>query len=359
MIFSNLFLATLILMCPVRALAGGEKTAAPQSRTSAADWLRHPHEHKYYTESWTAIMEGDKGHIVFLTILYTNIGVVSGSAAVQVSVAAPGKSSKHYVYEYSTDEYGEDPKTGRIGVGSTWMALRGRTLTIHVKEADVKMDLVVKSWTDGLKLGDGKVPLDGEGRRWVQTFFHVPRGDVSGDLMLGKEEVKLRGSAYVDHWVQNVLGSDYSTRWWTGRVFHPDYTLFFMTIKTSEDFGGKLIHRLILCQRGKVLLFADDLELEAYEKREDPKGHSYDTRYKVQFSRGKQYGTAVLRGGKLFDREAILEQMNAAQRQIVRLIAGNPVTYRMRGKAKVRLVMDGEETKLEGGAIMESIVLED
>jgi len=346
-----LIVATFLL--PLAGMASGS------GRTVAKDWLRHPHDHRYYTEAWTAVLEGDQGHIVFVNILYSNIGVVSGSAAVRVSVSGPGKSSKHYVYEYSTDEYGEDPKIGRIGVGSTWMALQGRTLTIHVKEADVQMDLVVKNWTDGVKWGDGTVLSDAEGEKWAKAFFHIPRGDVSGDLTVGKQKVVFKGAGYVDHWVQNVLGSDYSTRWWIGRVFHSEYSLFFMTVQTSEDFGGKMAHRMVLCKRGELLLAADDYTLKADKKREDPEGHKYDTRYKVRFGRGKIHGTAVLRGGKLFDREAILDQMNAAQRQIVRLIAGNPVTYRLRGKADVKVLSDGVETKFQGPALLESVVLED
>lgn len=352
MSFLPSLLATLVFLLSTSTTAGAEKT-------SAEDWLRHPHDHKYYTEAWTAVLEGEDGHIAFVNILYSNIGVVSGSAAVRVSVARPGESSKHFVHEYSTDEYGEDPKTGRIGVSSSWMALQGRTLTIHIKEADVKMDLVVKSWTDGVKWGDGTVLSAASGDRFAKAFFHVIRGDVEGDLTLGEEEVKFKGAAYVDHWVQNVLGTDYSSRWWIGRAFGSEYSLFFMTVRTREGFGDGMFHRLVLCKRGEVLVSADKYKLKADKKRTDPAGHEYDTRYKVQFGRGKRHGTAVFSGKKLFDREAILDQMNAAQRQIVRLIAGNPVTYRLRGKATVKVMLDGTETEFKSSALLESVVLED
>jgi hypothetical protein len=53
----------------------------------------------------------------------------------------------------------------------------------------------------------------------------------------------------------------------------------------------------------------------------------------------------------------ILDQFNAAQKQIVKMVTGNPVIYRLEGQADLTLTVDGEVKNLQGPALMESIVL--
>jgi len=49
--------------------------------------------------------------------------------------------------------------------------------------------------------------------------------------------------------------------------------------------------------------------------------------------------------------------MNAAQQQVVRIFAGNPVVYRLEAEADIEIDLGTEKKKLTGPAFIESVVL--
>ena len=328
--------------------------------TTATDWLRHPQKGKYYSESWTLAARSKKGHIMYLQFLYSNIGVFTGTVAVNLSFRHPGKEAQHYVFEYSQKEWGEDRKTGRIGVGPNWMALKGKIAELRVKEEKVKMSLRIKSGPEGVKLHDGKYFLgEGDNAGWVQVFNHIPRGIIRGEVEIDGEKFAFNGDGFVDHWVQMVLGTDYCHRMWTVRFFHKDYTVAFLLQVPQKRVGGERIVQALVADRNKVISFGEKLTLEGTTTASDPKGHKYDTGYRITYGdkAGKVRLTGLFKKGKLWDRDAILDSLNKAQKQVVKWIAGNPVVYRLEGQAELTLKVDGKEVELTGPALMESIVL--
>jgi len=335
------------------------KGPALNSATSR-DWLRHPHSDRYYTESWTLVARSDDGHILYLSFLYSNIGLVSGSTAVHISFTRPGKQATHHTFEYTQGEYGEDAGIGRIGVGQSWMALKDGKAVVRVKEKKVKMGFELKAWNEGVKLHSGRFFVDDDKKKWVEIYFHVPRADISGEVEIDGRKTRFTGAAYIDHWVQNVLGTDLYRQLWTLRFFHRDHTVAFLVQKTRRKLGGRNVVHLLVGDRRRVLLLSESMSLKGDRKRTDPKGHEYDTRYRVKHEPGKEgvglEGTVT--GTRLHERDSILDKLNAAQRQIVRLFAGNPVAYRLEADVELNLTLrDAPPLKLTGPGIIESIVL--
>jgi hypothetical protein len=357
-------LALALVLIPSFALAAApealvvDRSTPAMSRTTAADWMRHPHDDKYYTENWTACMRSKDGNVAFVQILYSNIGVLSGSAAVHVAFTPAGSTASHHVFEHSLSEYGQDEGSGRVGVGASWMGLKGDSLTIRIKEKDVEMTLDATTWYPGYKLHDGVIRFGKDSDKFVQTFFAVPRATMTGTAVVSGKKYVMDGDVYVDHFVQNVIGTDYATHWWTNRFFHPDYTVFFIVFRTTKDYGNKRVVRFFVGDRKSALHFGDSLTLATSAAWSDPKGHKHDSKYSFSWSGKKLQVKGELSGKRMFDRDAILDQMNAAQRQVVKIFAGNPVIYRIDGEADIGLSISGSpEVRLQGSAVMESIVL--
>jgi hypothetical protein len=355
-------LAAWLLFCAVPAAAQVklEKSGARHQKTTARDWLRHPTDGNYYTESWTVAARSKAGHIMYLNFLYSNIGVFAGSAAVNLSFRFPGREGKHYVFERTQGEWAQDDKIGRIGVGSNWMAFDGKTVEVRVKEKTVQMKLRLDAWTDGARLHGGKYGIAAGGKKHqVQVFNHVPRATVSGEVTVDGESFRFEGDAFIDHWVQTLLATDYCHRMWTVRFFHEDYTVSLLVQKPQKKIGGASIVQAMVTDRKGVVSFGAPLTLEGKDRKKDPKGHSYDTTYVVDYGgKGdKVRVTGTFKAGKLWDRDAVLDQLNAAQKQVVKWVAGNPVVYRLEGEADLTLTIDGTEKKLTGPVLMESIVL--
>jgi hypothetical protein len=349
----GLALLTLLTALPSTAGAGGLRA------TKEADWYRHPSDAKYYTESWTTLVYTADGHFLNINFVYSNIGVVSGNTSVNVAVTKPGAASAtHIRRNHGTGDYAENRGTARIVIGKNSMTLRGRELHLIVKEEGIDLELTVTAWTDGVVWGDGKVYVDDAKKEWMQTFFHIPRGDARGTATVGGQTFSLEGAAYMDHSLQNVLATDFSARWWTLRLFGAEDSLAFITFRTTKERGGKLFGRGLWVRRDGVVAVAPKVRVTPGGPTKDPKGHTYDTRYRFAFSGagGAVEGTVASAG--LLDREAFMEDLNWLERQVAEMVAGNPITYRMRGKPTVTLKPKGGAARtVDGPAVIESVVM--
>jgi hypothetical protein len=347
--------ALLVPVAAARPLV--EKNGPAVSPTTARDWLRHPAKDKYYTESWTAMLRSSQGHIVFVTFLYSNIGVVSGRSGVNVSMTAPGKQAEHFSFEYATDDYSEDAATGAIEVGPNQVVLKDGNVTLKVDEADFRLSLKAKAWMPGVKAWDGRLWLKDNKSAYMDCWYHVPRADFEAEMVVGGKRVMLKGDLSLDHLAQNLLNTDLTTRWWTTRFFAPDHTILLYSFRFNKDNGGERMTRVIVTDRTKVLALATDVDLTTDTPQKDPKGHHYDTRYQLKLATPDLTLDATLTGKRVHDREAVMERLNWAQRGIASMIAGNPIIYRQEGDGEATLTLaGGAPVTLKAPIAMESIV---
>ncbi len=328
--------------------------------TTPRDWLRHPQRERYYTESWTTILRSTKGDTLFVTFVYSNIGVISGNTAVNIVHIPAGRPSRHFRYTYATRDYGENPATGRIVIGPNSKVLRGRDLQLRLRESDFELDAEIKGAVDGVKFHDGRLYLDERREHWMQTFFHIPRGSFGARLVVNGESAKWSGDAYSDHAVQNKLSTDFSERWWTMRLFTPEHSLSFIAFRTPEKAGGELAMRMLLTGKDELLAASDQMSLEVGGEIADPKGHRYETRYRLSYEDPKVRFKGTVERRRKLDREAFMENLGRMERLVAEMVAGNPIVYRMEAAAEIELTLaGGATTTLEGDAIIETIVMGD
>lgn len=352
--------ATLALAVPAaQAKVAVDREGPAMQRTTMDDLMRHPADGRYYTESWTTILRSDEGHVLYINLMYSNIGVVSGRAAVDVSLTEPGKQGKHFGWESDQADFKQDPEAGRIRIGPDSLTLKDGQLRIVVDHADLRLDVRMKAWMPGVKYHDGIIWLTDDRSEFVQAFFHVPRGDFTAEGSMGGKRFTMKGAGYMDHMVNNRLSSEWSSRWWTTRFFAPDHTVAFWGFKMRGKYGGQTIMRSLVTDRTRVLTLNDRLKLQGGEPAKDPKikGRKYDTKYRLSLDRKglKMEGELVSR--RVHDRNAVVERLPWAQRNIAKMFAGNPVIYRMEGDANLVLTVgDQEPVTLTGTALMESIV---
>jgi hypothetical protein len=325
------------------------------------DFHRHPQKDKYYTESWTIILQADDGHIMYVNFMYTNIGVTSGRAAVEASISPPGQEVRYFGWESDTKDFKEEPGTGRIRIGPDSMNFDGRNLNIRIDHSDLRADLRLKGWMPGVRFHDGTIWLTEDRSEWVKAYFHIPRGDFEGEVVYGGKRFVMKGAGYFDHMVNNRLSGDYSTRWWTTRYFAPDHTVAFWAFEADKKHGGGIVARALVTDRTRVRTMTGSLAIKSENLVRDPqtKNHRYPTRFVVSLKRPGLGLAGTFTSRRVHDRNAVLERLPAVQRTIARMFAGNPVIYRMEGDADLSLVLDGgEPIPLDGKALMEAIVME-
>lgn len=358
--------AALTLACVLLAPAAAGAQVRVDSKgpalnpITARDWLRHPHRDRYYQESWTAILGAADGHVVYVSFLYTNLGVVKGSTAVNVSLTRPGQMATAHRFDHKVGDYSEDAASGRIAVGPNSMTLRGKQIHIQMNEPGFSLDLKGEGWMTGAKLHSGRVYIGEGNKRWVETYVHLPRASFEGTLTVDGKRLELSADGYVDHMVQNVLPTDYSSRWWTLRLFAPQHTVAFLVYQTPKDLGSARSVVLLATDRKRLVAFDGAMELEELSTRPGPKGvHRYADR--IRFA-GEGKGWALegtLASQRLHDRDAVLERLSWVERKVAGLVAGGkPVIYRWLATPDVSLTVGGgAPVKIGGVALVENLVL--
>lgn len=366
--------AVLLAAVPATAKVWVDRAGSATNATTKMDFLRHEDDAKYYTESWTSIWQTRQGAVLYINFMYTNIGVTEGRSAVSVNYTPPGGETKRLGWEYDVDEFQEDFDAGQIRIGPNTLTLQGRTARMHIAEKDCQLDATLTGWTGGVKFHDGRIWLNEKRTEYVQSWFHIPRGDLSGRATLAGQAVDLSGDGYLDHMAQNELSPSYSTHWWTTRYYAPDHTVAFWSFKLNRKRGGDVVTRLLVTDRRKVLFLTDQVTLKPGQTVRDPKaGHTYATKYEVAVQRGDVKLEGAFQGGPLHDRDAAVERLPWAQRNIAKMVAGNPVIFRMVGQADLSLTIGGKDAEtaaadptatavapvsLKGPALMEAIVNE-
>lgn len=338
-----------------------DRKGAAQQRCVPQDFLQHPDDSKYYTESWTTILHADDGRIIYINYMVTSIGVMEGRSAVSVSVSKPGGPFKHYGWDFDVDDF-KAVSDGTIRVGRNSLSLKGKKLKINITASDLRLSANLNGWTGGVKFYDGTLWTSDSRKTWIKSFFHVPAGDFSGEMAIGKERGNIKGIGYSDHMVNNHLSSDYSDRWWTTRYFTKDYVLAFVSFRTTKKEGAAIGMRALVVDRNKVIFLTDRLKINGLNKAKDNKaGHQYDTVFDISHQGKGVSLVGKITGQGIHDREAVVEDLPWAQRNIAKMFAGNPVIYRQTGKVDLTLTVDGAEPVhlTEGTALMEAIVIDE
>lgn len=99
------------------------------------------------------------------------------------------------------------------------------TYAIHVDSNNAEkigLDLTLKRLVPSFRAGTGQM-LSGE--KYFAWFNAVPRGQVTGNIIVGGKTVAVTGSGYHDHNWGNVPVSDLLDRWWWGRATVGDRTI--------------------------------------------------------------------------------------------------------------------------------------
>ena len=326
-----------------------------------ADWFPRDCGDKSYTENWMTMLRSDRGHVLYVNFLRTNIGVFQGSAGIGVSLTLPDqKQARHLAYEYKPTEFSSDKKTMTITIGPNSIRRKGGKIFLKVKEDGFELDLELTSWTKGVKFHDGKAFWGADKKNWIQVFIHAPRATVKGTMVLGGTKMPFVGDGYVDHLRQNVMGYKYASRWFVNRFFHKDWTLIFVGFLTPKKHGADMHQRVILTDRDEVLVHSLDLTVVPGQMVKDPKGHNYHKQFKFQYKGDGVEVVGTAAGKTVHDRNAMLERMNGAQAGVVKMVAGNPIVYRMRGLTEAKISLKGKEpVEIKGESYMESVVLKD
>ena len=324
-------LRTLPLLFALAWLAPPARAEAPASTLTplnGADYLQHYMDARMYQEAWTYVVQTKAGDVLYLNFIVTNIGVTSGASAFSFSLSpADGGPVVFRKFEKGQDEFKQVPGALTIHVGpwTSQFGLGTKPTTVRGREDDASVELTITPWVPGVKLGKGVWTY--KDKKWLH-MIQVPRGTTSGTLKVDGKTYDLAGDAYVDHAAQDFLSPEVTGVWNTMRLFAPDYTVLLLQFKVKPDFGGGMAKMLLVSDRKGFLATSTTYTHQGTATKGDPDGCTRATGVKV----GMKEGAVGLEGGfteaRLHERNAVLDKLGWAQRQVAKIVTDQVVIYR-------------------------------
>ena len=321
-------LVVLALLPLLASRAGAEAPGAPLTPLKRADYMQHYMDASMYQEAWTYIVQTRAGDVLYLNFIVTNIGVVSGASVFSFSLSPAGGGPVVFrKFEKDEEEFQQTPASLSIRVGpwSSSFGLGTKPTTLKGHEDDVSIDLSIKPWVPGVKLGRGKWTY--KDKTWLH-MIQVPRGSTTGTLKVGGKTYDLTGDAYVDHAVQDFLSPDVTTVWSTLRLFGPDHTVLILQFGLKPDYGGGTTKMLLVTDRSGFVAASTTFTAEGSSMKPDPDGCARARRMDFWMKEG----AVQLKGGfteaRLHERNAVLDKLGWAQRQVAKLVSDQVIIYR-------------------------------
>jgi hypothetical protein len=325
---------------------------------SNRDFFRHECDDSMYTENWTAIIRDDSGSVLYINFLYSNIGVFKGNTGVNVSFTPADGKAININTEYSTDDYRENRTEGRISIKNSYVVMKNnKDAEIHVRMENCSVDLALNGWKPGIKFHNGRLWISREDHEFLDYFFHIPAGEVTGKISISGRTADIKGRGYFDHSAKNVNAPDFSDRWHTLRLWTNDYAVSMMDIVFNEDHGKKRVTYLIFEDRSGIVSAGISLihpSLSSYKQDDD---YRYPTSFKIDLAAENLKLSVSTTLKKLHEKVKILDQLSWAARQVVKAFAGNPVIYRMIVDFQMNVERDNNKIAESGAALAEVICL--
>ena len=316
---------------------------------SAQDHFSHPMEDRFYTENWNYHAMLDTGEFLSISFLLSNLGIISGTACVQLSLSSPHSDPVIVKDELSLSHLNEDRKAGTISIGSHSMTLEGNLTRLIFSKDGIKADLTIRPWIAGFQAGDGVTVIDKHKGQFYRTFIEIPRGDLEGALTVQGAARSVKGAVYMDHSISNVLPASYSSKWFSLRAFFPDYTVALLEFQYLPKAGGERWALGYVTDRNKVLGVSTGYRVDksgAYQA----KSCSAPANFAIGMSVGDIKLNGTFNTEELYCRTAVLDNYNWLARKVANSIAGNPVIFRFRSHADLLLTTPDRTSHLEGPA---------
>lgn len=171
---------------------------------------------------------------------------------------------------------------------------------IHFRGAQGGLDLVYENVTQGVR-----EPPDGcfigriQEPRTDTYWTHVihPRSKVSGKLIVGGNEIPVKGEGYTDHQWGNISLFDTFQWWYWGHIYLPNHTIQFFDGDFAEKWGYQRFKRMWLLKGEKAIDYVKDgIYTEASEIEMEPLMRiSYARKLVQTFDTPMMYGTVTHR----------------------------------------------------------------
>ena len=392
------FIAAATFVCLSNPVSAAEPVFTPEGAVqslTAADFWSHPHKQKNYAEYWTYEIRTDdaqdptfvNNYSIFVNLFTTNLGISEGRCGADVSIIKSGVEERVYTREKPLKQFHElkdkqeiwcsdykDPNAEKIfiqGVPPEKFDKEARhRLSMEIRKNDgVFLDLTFGRLVPGVKQGDGVFRFNKDKSDELGVFFTIPRARIKGTIKFGYDKktgnwahtYNVSGWAYQEHYYQTMLPVSFVSRRNGIRVHGENNSLAVFQLVGNKKFGGLPMGWVLTTDKEKVLTLTSDFELKAALPQNETGDYKVATKFTLKTG-PTAVGSAAEGGFTLssyMQRFAMIDQIdNAAARQILKALIGNPIFFRAANSYEFKLTVEGQPVELKGSGVHEVLAAE-
>lgn len=312
------------------------------------DHFQHPMREKSYMESWNYHFLTESGQTLIISFLVSNIGVVGGTAGVQLTWAEPDSDPVIRNDRRRAADFEEQRTKGIIRIGKHTTEFADDTTRVCFDSKDLTANLSIRSWMQGFKIGDGKTLIKNKTGKYYQLFVEIPRGNFNGTIAIAGKTHAISGAVYMDHSVSNIVSSSFSSHWTSIRAFFPKCTVSVMEFSLLPELGGGRWALGYVTDDKRLLGVSTDFIFEPTSFCADDKKTRIPSGFRIQMALGGYRLDGTCKSETLYCSTPILGDLNWFARKLASVFAGNPIVYRFLSDAEFSLKKDSETTELKG-----------
>jgi hypothetical protein len=328
---------------------------------TVADLNPHLMDGFWYTENWFFIAVGDDGHIAYVNLMLSNLGLKKHQPALSFTIITPDRKRHTTEAEFNPEDlqWSRDHFALRIGGN----VLDGDDQTVHLKlyNNGLGLDLTFTGKMRGYQMGDGKGRFGAGGSRFYYINYPAPRPEVTGTLTVNDWKLAVHGWGYVDHCYYNANATDFEDVWHNWKFHSPEISINLSNFTTPARFDSPFNIASILDDQGVVCVTTDvtvtgkDVEL----MKEGGKPYPQTLVFDFRCADGTK-AHAVYDGRTVVEALDVLAKLNQSAgtrtvKYLINTFIAAPFYYRAIAPVEVQFTRHGETKTIKGQAVSEVI----
>ncbi|MBE0698720.1 MAG: hypothetical protein IH586_17515 [Anaerolineaceae bacterium] len=280
---------------------------------------------------------------------------------VSISLVQPDGKRIFEAVPLDPEDYSASKERCYVRAGKSWV--RGDanwSYELDVQTGSLGAHLNLTGLVPPWRPGTGTFVPDDQSRffAWLAA---VPHGTLEGVLTCNGKMRPVRGTCYHDHRWGSVELNKVFAQWHLGRTHLGEYTLIFLDITTSPEYGKEKIPAFFLAQ-GSQVLAADScpFELDEQEFIADEGGRSYPKilqgRWENPAARGCKRIFFTLRDPSPLDSFSLVDFLPTWKR-LTGGILTNPYNFTFSAGLELEVDLEGRMIREEGRAVYELALL--
>ncbi len=325
------------------------------------DMNPHPLEPFWYTESWFFIAILDDGHIAYVNLMLSNMGLKKHQPGLTISIITPDGKRLTTEAEYEPEDLEVSRDRFRLKVGSNVLEGDSKDLRLTLYHQGLGMDIEFKGCFPGYKVGDGTAWFGKDRGLFYYIDYPAPRPRVKGAIIVEDRKIKAKGWGYVDHCYYNGDTTDFEEVWHNFKFHSDEYSIVLTSFTTPGTYGNKNValatimdDERVICATTDVTVVEKDHELDPVGGKNNPKTLEFEFRCTDMTAR------ATFDASNIVERMDVLEKLDKgaaskALKFVINTFIARPYYYRSRNETVVNMTIDGEEKEVKGEAVSEVI----